>query len=82
MTVAKVLVVISRLPSCSGQVNDAVSAYTQVQMKGAPEPHYLPEEDCPKVWIRLPKARRPQNYDLSDDPVVLLERHLLRSSIG
>ena len=33
MTAAKVLDVISGLPGCSGQASDAVSAYTQVEMK-------------------------------------------------
>ena len=29
-------------------------------MKGSPERLYLSEEDCPKVWISLPRARRSQ----------------------
>ena len=33
MTAAKVLDVIARLPGCSGQAIDAVSAYTQVKME-------------------------------------------------
>ena len=28
------------------------------------------------MWTRLPKARRPQNWDSIDDPVVPLERNL------
>ena len=36
MTAAKVMDVISRLPGCSGQAADAVSAYTQVKMEDAP----------------------------------------------
>ena len=35
MTAAKVMDIISRLPGCSGQAADAVSAYTQVTMEDA-----------------------------------------------
>ena len=63
MTAAKGLDVNSRLHGCSGQAGDAVSAYTQVKMKDAPELHHLSEENCPKIWIRVPKARRPQHWE-------------------
>ena len=36
MTAAKVMDIISRLPDCTGQATDAVSAYTQVKMEDAP----------------------------------------------
>ena len=36
MTAAKGMDIISRLPGCSGQAADAVSAYTQVKMEDAP----------------------------------------------
>ena len=36
MTAAKVMDIISRLPGCSGQAADAVSAFTQVKMEVAP----------------------------------------------
>ena len=36
MTAAKIMDFISRLPGCSGQAADAVSAYTQVKMEDAP----------------------------------------------
>ena len=61
---------------CSGQASDAVSAYTQVELKDAPELLHLSEEDCPKIWIRLPKARRLQQWDSIDDPVLPVERNL------
>ena len=70
MTAAKNLDVISRLPGCAGQASDAVSAYTHVKMKDAPEVLHLSEEDCPKIWISLPKARGPKNWDSIDDTVV------------
>ena len=37
MTAAKIMDIISRLPGCAGQAADAVSAYTQVEMKDAPK---------------------------------------------
>ena len=37
MTAAKELDVISRLPDCSGEASDAVSAYTRVKMEDAPD---------------------------------------------
>ena len=36
MATAKVMDIISRLPGCAGQAADAISAYTQVKMEGAP----------------------------------------------
>ena len=73
---ATVLDVISRLPGCSGEASDAVGAYTQDEMKDAPELLHLSEKDYLKIWIRLPKAGRPQHEDSIDDPVVPLERNL------
>ena len=35
MTAAKIMDIISRLPGCTGQAADAVSAYTQVKMEDA-----------------------------------------------
>ena len=51
-------------------------AYTQDETKDAPELLHLSEEDYLKIWIRLPKAGRPQHEDSIDDPVVPLERNL------
>ena len=36
MTAAKVMDIISRVPGCAGQAADAVSAFTQVNIKDAP----------------------------------------------
>ena len=52
MTAAKVMDIISRLPGCSGQAADAVSAYTQLKM-----------EDDPKI-LRIPN-RNVQTLDSS-----------------
>ena len=44
-------------------------------MKDAPELH-LSKEKCLPKWIRIPKARKQQHWDSTDDPVVPLERNL------
>ena len=82
---ATVLDVISRLLGCSGEASDAAGAYTKDEMKDAPELLHLSEEDYLKIWIRLPKAGRPQHEDSIDDPVVPVERnhfHWLDSLVG
>ena len=52
MTAAKVMYIISRLPGCSGQAADAVSAKTQVLT--------ILKSECPDIWIRLPKHKWPK----------------------
>ena len=47
VTVAKVLDVLSRLPGCSGQGSNAVTANSQVEMKDPPELIHHSKEDCP-----------------------------------
>ena len=49
MTGAKVMDILSRLPGCSGQAADAVSAETQVKMEDAPTLLKI-------QWIRLPSC--------------------------
>ena len=53
MTAAKVMDIISRLPGCTGQAADAVSAYTQVKMEDAPKLLKIPKSECPDIWIRV-----------------------------
>ena len=55
MSAAKVMNVIARLPNCDGQVADAASACTWVQLEDAPRLHKIPKSECPDVWIRLPR---------------------------
>ena len=50
MTAAKVMDKISRLPGCSGQAADAVSANTQVEMEDAPKLLKIPKSECPDIW--------------------------------
>ena len=76
MTAAKIMDIISRLPSCDGQAADAVSPFTQVKMDDAPKLLKIPESECPDIWIRLPRQKWPKSRSSMEDPVVPLERNL------
>ena len=69
MTAAKVMHIISRLPGCSGQAADAVSASTQVKMEDARTLMKIPKSECPDTWIRLPK----HTFLLSEICTVILQ---------
>ena len=75
-TAAKVMDVISRLPGCSGQPPDAVSAYTQVKMGDASKLLQNPKSEGPDIWVRPPRHIRPKSWSRMEDPVVPLERNL------
>ena len=75
MIAEKVMDIISRLPGCSGQAADAVSAYSQVKMEDASTLLKIPMSECPDIWIRLPKHKWPKSWSSVQDPVVLLERN-------
>ena len=68
--------VIARLPDCDGQADDAVSAYTQVKLEDAPRLLKIPKSDCPDMWIRLPRHKRPNSWGNIEDLVVHPERNL------
>ena len=76
MTAAKVMDIVSRLPGCSGQAADAVSAYTQVKMEDAPQLLKIPKSECPDIWLCLPQLTWPKSWSSMEDPVVPHERHL------
>ena len=76
MTVAKVMDIICRLPGCSGQAADAVSACTKVKMEDAPKLLKIPKSECPEIWIRLPRHKWPKSWSSVEDPVVPFERNL------
>ena len=76
MTAAKVMDIVSRLPGCAGQAVDAVFAYTQVKMEGAPKFLKNPKSECRDTWIRRPRHKWPESWSSIEDPVVLLERNL------
>ena len=76
MTAAKIMDIISRLPSCAGQATDAVSAYTQVKLEAAHKMLKIPKSECPDIWIRLPRHKWPKSWSSMEDPVVPLARNL------
>ena len=67
---------ISRLPGCTGQAADAVSAYTQLKMEDAHKSLKNPKSECPDIWIRLPRHKWPKSWSNMEEPVVPLERNL------
>ena len=74
--------VTSRLTGCAGQAADAISVYTRVNMEDAHHCCKIQKSECPDTWIRLPKHKWPKSWSSMEDPVVLLERNLARSSSG
>ena len=63
MKAAKVMDIITRLPGCAGQVVDAVSDCTQVQMEDAPSFSKNPKSECARVenftkWVQMRCAQR------------------------
>ena len=72
LTAAKVMDIIFRLPGCSGQAADAVSAYTQVKMEDAHKLLKIPKSECPDIWIRLPRHKWPKSLSSMEGPVVPL----------
>ena len=76
MTVAKVMEVIARLPGCAGQAADAISAYTQVKMKDAPQILKIPKSECPDIWMCLPRHEWPKSWSNIEDTVVPLARNM------
>ena len=75
-TAAKVMDIISRLPGCSGQAAEAVSAKTQVKMEDAHKLLKIPKSECPDIWIRLPRHKGPKSWSSMEDPVVPLEQNM------
>ena len=62
MTAAKVMDIISRLPGVRrGSSCDALSAFSQVKMEDAPKLLKIPKSECPDIWIRLPRHKRPKS---------------------
>ena len=77
MTAAKIMDIITRLPGCDGQATDAVSVKTLVKVEDAHKLLKIPKSECPDIWIRLPRHKRPKtNMVQKEDTVVPLERNL------
>ena len=71
MTAAKVMDIISRLPSGAG-----------LKIEDAPKLLKIPKSECPDTWIRLPRHRWPKSWSTMEDPVVPLERILYGHSLA
>ena len=82
MTAAKIMDIISRLPSCDGQAADAASAETQVKMEDAHKLLKIPKSECPDIWIRLPRHKWPKSWSSMENPDVPLERNLYGHPFG
>ena len=82
MTAARVMDIISRLPGCAGQAADAIPAKTHVKIKDAPKLLKIPKEECPDIWIRLPRHKWPKSWSSMEDRVVLVERNLYGHSLA
>ena len=54
VTAAKVMDIISRLPGCSGQAADGVSAYTQIKYGRCIN---VIQSECQDIWLRPPKHK-------------------------
>ena len=76
MTAAQVMDIISRLPGCTEQAADAVSAKTQVTMEDAPKLLKILKLECLDIRIRLPRHKWTKLWSSMEDPVVPLERNL------
>ena len=73
MTAAKVMDIISKLPSCAGQAAYVLSAFSQ---EDASARWKIPKSECPDIWIRPPEHKFPKSLSSMEDPVVLVERNL------
>ena len=45
-------------------------------MEVAPKLLKILKSECPDMWTRLPRHKRPKSWSSMEDPVVLLERNL------
>ena len=49
---------------------------TSQKMEGAPKLLKNPKSECPDIWIRLPRHKRPKSWSSLENPVIPLERNL------
>ena len=77
MTAAKVMDIISRLPGCSGQAADAVSAKTEVKMEDASTLSKKFQRQNVQTFGHVYRSTNgPKSWSSMEDPVVPLERNL------
>ena len=82
MTAAKVMDIISRLPSCDGQAADAVSAFSQVKMKDASKLLKIPKSECPDIWIRLQRHKWPKSWEKIENLTKFARSSISRIAMG
>ena len=73
--------IISRLPGCSGQAADAVSAYTQVKMEDAPTLLKIQSQNA-QIFGYVYQNKWPKSWSRMEDPVVPLRAKSVRSSLS
>ena len=77
MTAAKVMDLIARLPdTVTDKQLTPYQLTLRVKMEDGPTLLRIPKSECPDIWIRLPRYKRPKSWSQIEDPVVLLERNL------
>ena len=52
----------AKVLDCAGQASDAISAYAQVKVEGAPKLLKLSESECAAIWIRSPRHQLPKSW--------------------
>ena len=73
--VSKVMVVIARVPDCSGQAADAESAYHPNKNGRRSQLLKIPESECPDFWLRLPRHKWPKSWSNIEDLVECMIAH-------
>ena len=64
------------MPGNAGGDSDAKGAYTQVVLEDAWKLLGGTSGDCMETWISLPRARRPKDWDGTEDLICLLRLNL------
>ena len=82
LTAADVLDVTPRVPQCSGQASDAVSAYTSLKVKNAPRLLHLSEDNMSKGLDQITESKNITKLGLSWRSSCTTGAQSSRSSIG
>ena len=83
MTAAKVMDIIFRLPGCTGQAANAVSANNQVKMEDAPTLLKKIQSQNAQIFGSVyHDTNWPKSWSSVEDPVVPLERNMYGPSFG
>ena len=68
MTAAHVMDIRTRLPGCSGQAADAVSAYTEVKMEDASTLVKIPEAQMAQIMVQYGRSSRSPRKEFVRSP--------------